>query len=157
MVRYKITLTEEERKDLKSITSKGKHRSQKLINALILLNCDEGGFQTKRSTNEQVAGVLKISMKKIDRVKKRFVEEGLDVALHGHKGKRVYEKKADGDFEAHLVALSCSEPPEGFARWSLRLLADRAVELNYIDSISYETVRRVLKKTKLNRGENRAG
>jgi len=157
MVRYKITLTEEERKDLKRITSKGKHRSQKLINALILLNCDEGGFQTKRSTNEQVAGVLKISMKKIDRVKKRFVEEGLDVALHGHKGKRVYEKKADGDFEAHLVALSCSEPPEGFARWSLRLLADRAVELNYIDSISYETVRRVLKKTKLNRGKNRAG
>ena len=157
MVRYKITLTEEEQKDLKSIKSKGKHKSQKLINALILLNCDEGGFQTKRSTNEQVAGVLKISMKKIDRVKKRFVEEGLDVALNGHKGKRVYEKKADGDFEAHLVALSCSEPPEGFARWSLRLLADRAVELNYIDSISYETVRRVLKKTKLNHGKNRAG
>jgi len=157
MVRYKITLTEEEQKDLKSIKSKGKHKSQKLINALILLNCDEGGFQTKRSTNEQVAGVLKISMKKIDRVKKRLVEEGLDVALHGHKGKRVYEKKADGDFEAHLVALSCSEPPEGFARWSLRLLADRAVELNYIDSISYETVRRVLKKTKLNHGKNRAG
>ena len=157
MVRYKITLTEEERKDLKSITSKGKHKSQKVINSLILLNCDEGDFQTKRSTNEQVAGVLKISMKKIDRVKKRFVEEGLDVALNGHKGERVYEKKADGDLEAHLVALSCSEPPEGFDRWSLRLLADRIVELNYIDSISYETVRRVLKKTKLSRGKNRAG
>lgn len=157
MVRYRITLTEEEREDLKSIKSKGKHRSQKIINALILLNCDEGDFQTKRSTNEQVAGVLKISMKKIDRVKKRFVEEGLDVALNGHKGKRVYEKKADGDLEAHLVALSCSEPPEGFARWSLRLLADRVVELNYIDSISYETVRRVLKKTKLSRGKNRVG
>ena len=157
MARYRITLTEEEQKDLKSITSKGKHRSQKVINALILLNCDEGEFQTKKSTNEQVAGVLKISMKKIDRVKKRFVEEGLYVALNGHKGKRVYEKKADGDLEAHLVALSCSEPPEGFARWSLRLLADRAVELNYIDTISYETVRRVLKKTKLNRGKNKAG
>ena len=157
MVRYKITLTEEERKDLKSITSKGKHKSQKVINALILLNCDEGDFQTKRSTNEKVAGVLKISMKKIDRVKKRFVEESLYVALNGHKGKRVYEKKADGDFEAHLVALSCSEPPEGFARWSLRLLADRVVELNYIDSISYETIRRVLKKTKLNLGENKGG
>lgn len=157
MVRYTVTLTEEERKDLKSITSKGNHRSQKVINALILLNCDEGEFQTKRSTNEQVTGVLKISMKKIDRVKKRFVEEGLDVALNGHKGKRVYEKKADGDLEAHLVALSCSEPPEGFARWSLRMLADRVVELNYIDSISYETVRRVLKKTKLNRGKNKAG
>jgi|TARA_B100001964_G_C14137309_1_gene555745 hypothetical protein len=157
MVRYRITLTEEERKCLKSITSKGKHRSQKVINALILLNCDEGAFQTKRSTNEQVVSVLKISMKKIDRVKKRFVEEGLYVALNGHKGKRVYEKKADGDLEAHLVAISCSEPPEGFARWSLRALADRVVELNYIDNISYETVRRVLKKTKLNRGKNKAG
>jgi len=146
MVRYKITLTEEERKDLKSITSKGKHKSQKVINALILLNCDEGDFQTKKSTNEQVAGVLKISMKKIDRVKKRFVEDGIDIALNGRKGERVYAKKADGDFEAHLIALSCSEPPEGFARWSLRLLADQVVELNYIDSISYETVRRVLKK-----------
>jgi len=157
MVRYKVTLTEEERKNLKSITSKGKHKSQKVINALILLNCDEGDFQTKRSTNEKVAGVLKISMKKIDRIKKRFVEENLYVALNGHKGKRIYEKKADGDFEAHLVALSCSEPPEGFARWSLRLLADRVVELNYIDSISYETIRRVLKKTKLNLGENKVG
>ena len=157
MVRYRVTLTEEERKDLKSITSKGKHRSQKVMNALILLNCDEGDFQTERSTNEQVAGVLKISMKKIDRVKKRFVEEGLDVALNGHKGSRVYARKADGDLEAHLVALSCSEPPEGFAGWSLRLLADRAVELNYVDSISYETVRRVLKKTKLSRGKDKAG
>ena len=146
MVRYRITLTEEERKDLKGISSKGKHRSQKVINALILLNSDEGDFQTKRSTNEQVASVLKISMKKIDRVKKRFVEESFDIALNGHKGKRVYEKKADGDLEAHLVAISCSEPPEGFTRWSLRMLADRVVELNYVDSISYETVRRVLKK-----------
>ncbi len=102
MVRYKITLKEEERKNLKSITSKGKHRSQKVMNALILLNCDEGDFQTKRSTNEQVTGVLKISMKKIDRVKKRFVEDGLDVALNGHRGKRVYAKKADGDLEAHF-------------------------------------------------------
>jgi len=96
-------------------------------------------------------------MQKIDRVKKRLVEESLYVALNGYKGKRVYEKKADGDFEAHLVALSCSEPPEGFARWSLRLLADRVVELNYIESISYETIRRVLKKTKLNLGENKGG
>jgi transposase len=157
MIRYKVTLTEEERENLKSIKSKGKHRSQKIMNALILLNCDEGDFQTKKSTNEQVANVLKISMKKIDRVKKRFVEDGLEVALNGHKGSRVYEKKADGDLEAHLVAISCSEPPEGFARWSLRLLADRVVELNYIESISYETVRRVLKKTKLSPGKSKAG
>lgn len=146
MRKYIVTLTEEERSELKQITSKGSHRSQKVMNALILLNSDEGKYQEARSINEVTASVLQISMRKIDRVKKRFVEEGFDIALNGRKGERVYTKKADGDFEAHLVALSCSGPPEGFARWSLRLLADRVVELNYIDSISHETVRRVLKK-----------
>lgn len=146
MKKYKVTLTEEERLELQEIALKGTHRSQKVLNALILLNCDEGEFQKDRSINEVVSSVLQVSMKKIDRVKKRFVEEGFDVALNGHKGSRVYARKADGDFEAHLVALSCSTPPEGFARWSLRLLADRVVELNYIDTISHETVRRVLKK-----------
>ena len=146
MRKYKVTLSEEERSGLKRMTSKGSHRSQKVLNALVLLNCDEGKFQEVRSLNEVTASVLQISMRKIDRVKKRFVEEGFDIALNGRKGERVYAKKADGDFEAHLVALSCSGPPEGFARWSLRLLADRVVELNYIDSISHETVRRVLKK-----------
>ena len=148
MKKYKVTLTEDERLRLKAITSKDTHRSQKVLNALILLNCDEGEFQEARSKNEVVASVLQVSMRKIDRVKKRFVEEGFDVALNGRKGERVYARKADGDFEAHLVALSCSGPPEGFARWSLRLLADRVVELNYIDTISHETVRQVLKKTK---------
>jgi len=148
MKKYKVTLTEDERSKLNAITSKGSHRSQKVLNALILLNCDEGEFQDARSINEVVSSVLQVSMKKIDRVKKRFVEEGFDIALNGRKGERVYAKKADGDFEAHLVALSCSAPPEGFARWSLRLLADRVVELNYIDSISHETVRQVFKKTK---------
>ena len=96
-------------------------------------------------------------MRKIDRVKKRFVVDGLDVALNGKKGSRIYKKKADGDFEAHLVALSCSDPPEGFSRWSLRLLAEKAVELDYIENISHETVRRVLKKTSLNRGGKKVG
>ena len=146
MKKYTVTLTEEERLELKEIAAKGAHRTQKVLNALILLNCDEGEFQDGRSINAVVSSVLQVSMKKIDRVKKRFVEEGLDVALYGRKGERVYARKADGDFEAHLIALSCSEPPEGFARWSLRLLADRVVELNYIDSVSHETVRRVLKK-----------
>ena len=146
MKKYKVTLKEDERSELKAMTSKGSHRSQEVLNALILLNCDEGEFQDVRSINEVVASVLQVSMKKIDRVKKRFVEEGFDIALNGHRGERFYARKADGDFEAHLVALSCSEPPEGFARWSLRLLADRVVELNYIDSVSHETVRHVLKK-----------
>ena len=96
--------------------------------------------------NEEMAKVLNISMKKIDRVKKRFVEEGIDIALDKRKADRIYKKKTDGDFEAHIVALSCSDPPEGFGRWSLRLLADKAVELEYIDSISHEAIRRILKK-----------
>jgi hypothetical protein len=157
MKKYKVTLTGEERQDLSLIVQKGKHRSQKVLNALILLNCDEGEYQGIRSKNEDIAKILQISMRKIDRVKKCFVENGLEIALNGTKGQRVYEKKADGDFEAHLIALSCSEPPQGFARWSLRLLADKVVELNYVDKISHETIRRVLKKTKSNRGVNRAG
>ena len=96
MVRYKITLTEEERKDLKSITSKGKHRSQKLINALILLNCDEGGFQTKRSTNEQVAGVLKISMKKLFGLKNVLWKKALMLLSMVIKGNVFMKKKRTG-------------------------------------------------------------
>lgn len=152
MKKYIVTLTEEERNFLTEMTSKGRHRSQKVLNALTLLACDEGEYQNSRSTNAEISKVLNTSMRKIDRVKKRFVTQGLDIAINGKKSDRVYEKKADGDFEAHLVALSCSKPPEGFSRWSLRLLADRVVELNYIDSISHETVRRVLKKTNLSPG-----
>jgi hypothetical protein len=157
MKKYIVTLAKEEREALEALTSKGKHKSQKILNALILLGCDEGEYQMKRSTNEEIACVLNISMRKIDRVKKRFVEEGIEVALNGRKGSRIYAKKADGDFEAHLVALSCSEPPEGFARWSLRLLADKVVELGYIDSISHEAVRRILKKTKSSLGNKKDG
>jgi len=157
MIKYKVVLTEAEREELISITKKGKHRSQKLLNSLILINCDEGEFQDKRSKNEDIVKILQISMRKIDRVKKCFIEEGIEIALNGTKGQRAYKKKADGDFEAHLVALSCSEPPEGFARWSLRLLADKVVELKYVDKISHETIRHVLKKTKLSLGAKRVG
>ena len=157
MKKYIVTLTKDERETLTALTSKGKHKSQKILNALILLGCDEGGYQIKRSTNDEIARILNISMKKIDRVKKRFVMESIDVALNGKKKNRIYDKKTDGDFEAHLVAISCSEPPEGFARWSLRLLADKVVELNYIDSISHESVRRILKKTKSNLGDKKVG
>lgn len=157
MIKYKVTLTEPERNELNEIVRKGKHRSQKLLNALILLNSDVGNYQTNHSKNEDIARILNISMRKIDRIKKTFVERGMDIALNGTKGQRLYKKKADGDFEAHLIALSCSDPPKGFARWSLRLLADRVVELDYVDNISYETIRRVLKKTSLNPGGNRDG
>ena len=150
---YTVTLEKQEREALESITRKGSHRSQKVINALILLNCDEGEHNRHRTPGEATAKVLRISARKVDRVKRRFVEEGMEVALGGRQGRRPsYERKADGAFEARLIALSCSEPPEGHAQWSLRLLADRVVELGYIDSVSHETVRRVLKKTPPSRG-----
>ena len=142
---------------MESIAHKGNHRSQKVINALVLLNCDQGNFQSLPMKNENVAAVLRISMRKIDRVKKRFVEEGLESALIRRKGKQVHDKKADGRFKERLIALSCGDPPEGFARWSLRLLADKAVELQYIDSISYETVRQVLNKRNKTLEEARVG
>ena len=151
MKRYIVTLEQPERSMLTDITRKGSHSSQKVINALILLNCDEGDFNTHRPTGQTVSGVLQVSQRKVDRVKRRFVEEGLEIALGGRQGRREhYEVKADGEFEARVVALSCSQPPQGYSQWSLRLLADKAVELDYIDSVSHETVRRVLKKTKLN-------
>lgn len=146
MKKYVVTLTKGERSDLLAITSKGSHKSQKVLNALIILNCDDGEHQQSRSTNMEISKVLKISMKKIDRIKKRFVEDGLDIVLNGRKGSRIYNRKADGEFEAHLIALSCGDPPEGFNRWSLRLLADEVIKLDYIESISYETIRRILKK-----------
>ena len=154
MKKYKVILTAEERSELEAIAAKGSHKSQKVINSLILLNVDNGPHQATPSKNKTISQILKVSDRKIDRVKKRCVEEGLDVALNGQPSSRQYEKKVDGDFEAHLVALSCSEPPEGYARWSLRILADKVVELEYIDSISHETIRRVLKKTKSNPGKN---
>lgn len=157
MTKYIVTLSEDEREKLTELTAKGMQRSQTILNALILLGCDTGKFQTKRSTNEEMSRVLKVSMRKIDRVKKRFVEDGYDAALDRKKGTRIYVKKTDGDFEAHLIALSCSKPPDGFVRWSLRLLADKVVELHYIDNISHESVRRVLKKTKSNHGNARVG
>jgi len=146
-IRYKVTLTQEERDRLQQMTTRGKHSSRSVLNALILLGCDESPFQERKLTAEEISSVLPVSLKKIERVKRRFVEQGLEVALEKQPAQREYQRKADGDFEAHLVALSCSKPPRGHTRWSLRLLADKMVELEYVDSVSYETVRRVLKKT----------
>jgi len=145
MIKYKVSLTEEERAQLLSIISKGNHSAQQYRTAYILLNCDDGEFGQK-IINEQISSVLKISMRMIDRVKQRFVEEGFEACLDRKPVSQTKPKKADGDMEAHLIALSCSKP-EGFSRWSLRLLADKMVEMEYVESISHETIRRVLKKT----------
>jgi len=150
---YKVTLTKEERDQLTEMTRTGTHAVRKIIHALILLNVDRGNYNTEKQINEDICKVLKIGMRTIDRVKKRFVEEGFDAALKMAPTSRVYDKLVDGDMEAHLIALACGEPPKGYARWSLRLLADKLVELRYAEDISYETVRRTLKKTNLSLGK----
>jgi len=152
MVRYKVTLTKEEREQLLALISKGKHSSQEYRNACILINSDEGQYG-KKINSEHIAQVLQINAKTVERVKQRFVEEGFESCIERKPYPQKGPIKTDGDFEAHLVALSCSKSPKGYARWSLRLLADKMVELKYTESISHETVRRVLKKTKSNRGK----
>lgn len=144
-IRYKVTLSKEEHDQLTEIIHKGKHTSQAYRNSYILLNTDRGEF-SERVTNVEISKVLKVGMRTIDRVKKRFVEEGFESCLQRKPTTRIYDKKVDGDAEAHLISIACSEPPKGFSKWSLRLLADKMVTLNYIESISHETVRTVLKK-----------
>jgi hypothetical protein len=146
MIKYRVTLTKDERDELHSIISKGIHSAQQIRNAYILLNVDQSGLGAKL-TNEEICRVLKTSMRMIDRVKQRFVEDGFEASLERKPGKTTRAKIVDGDMEARLIALSCSKAPEGFSKWSLRLLADKMVELAYVESISYETIRRVLKKT----------
>jgi len=149
---YTINLTKDEVEELTGIINKGLHTSHTFRVAYVLLNCDEGKYSDK-VTNEQITRVLKIGMRTIDRFKKRFIEEGLEGVLERRPTSRVYERKSDGEVEAQLVKLCCSDPPKGYSKWSLRLLADKMVELNYVESISHVTVRSILKKTNLSLGK----
>lgn len=152
MIRYTIKLTKSEVEELNAIITKGSHTSQTFRAAYILLNCDEGKFSEK-VTNEHISKVLKVGMRTIDRIKKKFIEDGLGAVVERRPTTRVYEKKVDGDLEAKVVALCCSEPPKGFAKWSLRLLADKLVELKYVESISHVSVGNLLKKMNLSLGK----
>ncbi len=152
MIRYTVKLTKAEVEELMSIINKGSHTSQTFRTAYILLNCDEDKYSEK-VTNEQISKVLKVGMRTVDRVKKKFIEEGFEASLERRPTSRIYATKTDGDMEANLVALCCSAPPKGFAKWSLRLLADKMVELHHVESISHVTVRSVLKKTNLSLGK----
>ena len=152
MIRYTIKLTKSEVDELHIIINKGSHTSQTFRAAYVLLNCDVGKYSDK-VTNEQISKVLKVGMRTIDRVKKKFIEEGFEAVLERSPTTRIYERKSDGDMEAKLVTLCCSEPPKGYSKWSLRLLADKMVELNFVESISHVTVRSVLKKTNLSLGK----
>lgn len=153
-MRYKVTLTKEERNELLDLIKKGKRNAQIIRNALILLNCDHGEYgDSKKSTD--IASMLQIGERTVDRIKKHFVEEGFENTVYGFNKSmaRTQQRIIDGDTEAHLVSLCCSDPPEGYAKWSLRLLADRMVMLEYVPSVSHETIRKTLKKTNLNLGK----
>lgn len=144
--RYRVTLTAEERGDLKGLIGSGKGAARKLAHARILLQADEAEGGPGR-TDAEIAGALNVDVRTVERVRQRFVEQGLAAALVPKPTSRVYARLLDGEQEARLIALACSEPPGGKPRWTLRLLADRMVELDYAETVSYETVRRTLKKT----------
>lgn len=144
---YTIKLTKTEVEELTKVITKGCHTSLSYRAAYILLNCDKGEFsQDPNVKNADICRVLKIGSRTIDRVRKKFIEEGFDSVLERRPSRQTYRRKIDGDLEAKLVTLCCSTPPEGYAKWSLRLLADKLVELNYVDSISHVAVRTALKK-----------
>jgi hypothetical protein len=144
--RYRVTLTESERSDLRKLVSVGKTAAQKLVRARILLLADQAEGGSSKSDPEIVAS-LGCGRASIERIRKQFVDEGLEAALNPKPSQRVFERKLDGKAEAHLIALACGAPPEGRSRWTLRLLSDQMVVLDYVESVSHETIRRVLKKT----------
>jgi transposase len=148
--KYVVILTEKEREHLGQLLGAGEAPARKLMHARILLKADQGGHGPGW-VDEQIAEAVEVSQPTISRVRQQFVEEGLEAALNRRAPRREYRRKLDGEQEARLVALACSEPPAGAARWSLRLLADKLVELEVVEAISYQTVRRVLKKTRSSR------
>lgn len=147
--KYIVRLSEEERADLEKLISSGSNAARKLNHARILLKADADGSHW---TDEQIKEALDTSISTIERVREAFVEEGLEAALNQKRPQKAKEGKLDGEQEAHLIALACSPSPEGRKRWTLRLLADKMVALEYVDSLSYETVRQTLKKTNLSLG-----
>jgi hypothetical protein len=149
--RYRITLTEQERLDLQKLVSTGKAAAKKLVRARVMLLADQAELGPALSDPE-IVGALGCGRVTVERVRQQFVENGLEAALQPPPRKRVYERRLDGKAEAHLVALACGSPPEGRARWTLRLLADRMVALEYVTELSHETVRRTLKKMNSNPG-----
>jgi len=153
MVKYRVKLSKEEVGELTSIIKKGSHTTQTYKAAYVLLNCDEGEYSLGKTTNEQISKVLKIGMRTIDRIKQRCIEGGLERALERAESTRVYDKKVDGDLEARIVQLCCSEPPKGFSKWTLRMLSDKVVELGYVDKLSHVSVYNTLKKTNLSLGK----
>ncbi len=149
--KYRVTLTEDERTRLTTMITSGLAPARTLTHARILLKADqaEGG---PAWTDEAIRDALDVGLSTIARVRERFVEQSIDDALHRRSTPRPRQRLLDGTEEAHLLALTCSAVPEGNERWTLRLLADKMVELEYVDRVSHETIRQVLKKMNSSRG-----
>lgn len=153
--KYIVALSEEERQFLEQFTTTGKHAAYQINHARILLKADKN--QPDGSWRDgEIKEALDISLRTIERVRQRFVEEGLQDALKQRSGAG-RKRQIQGEQEAHLIALRWSDPPQGQARWTLRLLADEMVRLDHVESLSHETVRQTLKKTNYNPGNKNAG
>jgi len=151
MKKYKVTLTAAERQELSQLIASGKAAAQKLTHARILLKADAGPGGPAW-TDQRIAQALEVNVTTVERLRQRFVEQGVEAALVRKKQDHPSRPpKLDGAAEARLIALACSAPPEGRKAWTLQLLADKLVELEVVDSVSYETVRQVLKKTSSSR------
>jgi transposase len=152
MKKYKVTLTAEERNSLWGLIAAKKTAAKKVVQARILLKADAGP-EGPAWIDARIAEALEVDVSTVERLRQRFVEQGLEAALGRKQQDRPSRQRTlDGQAEAHLIALACSEPPAGRARWTLRLLADQLVELEVVDTVSTETVRRALKKTNSSRG-----
>lgn len=143
--KYVVTLTQPEKEELTGIIKKGKNAA-KIRRAHILLGADASA-DGKQMTDKAISRAYNVNIRTVERLRERFVLEGFEIALKGRPVDAPKPRKIDGDVEAHLIALTRSEAPDGYSQWSFRLLADKMVELEYIDSISHESVRQVLKKT----------
>ena len=152
MKKYIVRLSQHERQVLKRFISSGKRSAQLFTRARILLKADQG-VEGPGWPDEKISWALDVTVQTVERIRRQLVQKGFDAVLKRQEySQKVSRKKIDGDAEAHLIALSCSRPPKGRSDWSLRLLADRIVELGYVESVSYETVRKTLKKTRSSPG-----
>jgi hypothetical protein len=149
--RYVVRLTDSERESLRALIAAGTAPARKLLHARVLLKADEGAHGPGL-VDDAISDAVEVSQPTVFRIRRQYVDHGLEAALNRRPPTRAYQHKLDGVQEAHLVALACGTPPEGQARWSLRLLANKLVELEIVEGLSYQTVRRVLKKTNLSLG-----
>jgi len=152
---YRVTLTDEERQELEELACRRSGKSLPVKRACILLAADENGEQHWR--DQQICAAYHVSPRTVERTRQRFVSDSLAIAVHGRKREVFKEKILDGEVEAKLIALRCSDPPAGYVKWSLELLAERMVELRHVEHISRESVRKILKKTRSSLGGSSHG